>query len=69
MTMRRLIKLPKIPYPLSAMRISFDVNPFGFWWKPDWVFKRDLTEFAKSQGTTIWWVRWAWFQISYSRWI
>lgn len=57
-----------IPYPLRATRITLDLNPFGFWLVPDW-HRRDLTEFAKSQGETIWWFRWLWFQISYSRWL
>jgi hypothetical protein len=52
-----------IPYPLRAARISIDVNPFGFWWK------QRLTEAARANGDTIWWMRWAWFQISYSRWV
>jgi len=59
----------KIPYPLRAARISLSLNPFGFWWKPDWFYKRDLTEIAKQHGATIWWVRWGWFQIEYSRWV
>ena len=59
----------KIPYPLRAMRISVDLHPFGFWIKPEFVYKKDLTERAKVDGATIWWVRWAWFQISFGRWV
>lgn len=58
-----------VPYPLRATRISLSLNPFGFWWKPDFNYKKDLTEIAKREGATIWWVRWAWFQIEYSRWL
>jgi hypothetical protein len=59
----------KLPYPLRATKISLAMNPFGFWLKPEFTWKRDLSEFAKQQGATIWWVRWAWFQISFSRWV
>jgi hypothetical protein len=55
-----------IPYPMSAMRISFSICPFTFWWKPSFT-KKDLTEFAREQGATLWWARWLWFQISYDR--
>jgi len=58
-----------IPYPLRAARISLDLNPFGFWWKPYLGRHRFLSEEAKQQGAMIWWLRWAWFQISYSRWV
>lgn len=57
-----------IPYPLRAMRISLELNPFGFWLIPSFGWRRDLTEVAKADGETIWWLRWAWLQISYSRW-
>lgn len=58
-----------IPYPLRAMKISIELNPFGFWLKPTFFRKKSLTEAAKRDGDTIWWARWAWFQISYSRWV
>lgn len=58
-----------IPYPLRAARLSLDVNLFGFWWKPQFVHRDRLTESARANGETIWWMRWAWFQISYSRWV
>ena len=57
-----------IPYPLRATRVSFELNPFGFWIVPRFQWRRDLTEQAKADGATIWWARWAWFQISFSRW-
>lgn len=57
-----------IPYPLRATKISIDFNPFGFWWKPSFT-RKALTERAKADGNAIWWARWAWFQISYSRWV
>lgn len=58
-----------IPYPLRAVKLSLDLNIFGFWWKPDWHYRKGLTEAAKADGATIWWVRWLWFQVSYSRWV
>lgn len=58
-----------IPYPIRAARISIDLNPFGFWLKPLFFHKRHLSERAKADGNTIWWARWAWFQITYSRWV
>jgi hypothetical protein len=57
-----------IPYPLRAARIALELNPFGFW-LPRFYWKRDLTETAKENGATIWWARFAWFQISFSRWV
>lgn len=59
----------KIPYPLRATRISISLNPFGFWLKPQFMHKKKLTEAAKANGETIWWARWAWFQIEYGRWV
>ena len=58
-----------IPYPLRAAKISLSLklNLFDPWWLPDFTWKRDLTEQAKKDGRTIWWVRWLYFQISYSR--
>jgi hypothetical protein len=58
-----------IPYPLRAAKISVDINPFGFWWKPNFYHQKKLSERAKAGGVTIWWARWAWIQISYSRWV
>lgn len=58
-----------IPYPLRALRVSFDLNPFGFWWRPSAKIQRDLSEHAKQQGVDLWWARWLWFQISASRWV
>lgn len=55
-------------YPLRATKISLDLNPFGFWW-PSFTYKRGLTEIAKEQGALIWWARFAWFQISFGRWV
>jgi len=57
-----------LPYPLRATKISIDLNPFGFWW-PEFVWRRDLIEAAKEGGARNWWIRFAWFQISYSRWV
>lgn len=58
-----------IPYPLSAAKLSLEIQPFGFWLLPSFRWRRDLTEVAKEQGEAIWWLRWAWFQVSYSRWV
>ena len=58
-----------LPYPLRATRISIDIMPFGIWLKPSFVWRESLTERAKADGETIWWARWLWFQISYSRWV
>lgn len=55
----------RIPYPLRAASISLTFVPFTFWW-PSFV-QPYLTEAARANGETIWWVRFAWFQISYSR--
>ena len=65
----KLRRKPIIPYPLSATKITLDLNPFGFWLKPSFRHRRDLTEFAREQGTTVWEFRWLWFQISYGRWL
>ncbi len=56
------------PYPLRAARFSIDLNPFGFWLKPQFRWFRRLTEEAKADGSTIWYFRWAWVQVSFSRW-
>lgn len=61
--------LKRIPYPLRATKISLELNPFGFWAVPRFHWKRRLTEAAKADGATIWWVRWLWFQISFGRWV
>jgi len=58
-----------IPYPLRAAKFSLDLNIFNFWWKPEFVYQKDLPESARILGQGIWWVRWLWFQISYSRWV
>lgn len=58
-----------LPYPLRAARINIAIMPFGFWWKPVFVHRKSLTEAAKADGETIWWFNFAWFQISYGRWL
>lgn len=58
-----------VPYPLRAAKISVELNLFGFWWKPSFCRKKYMTERAKADGNAIWWARWAWFQIVYSRWV
>ncbi len=58
-----------IPYPLRSVKFSLDLNPFGFWLVPRFRYCNKLTELAKQQGERIWWFRWMWFQVSYSRWV
>jgi hypothetical protein len=55
-------------YPLRAMRISFELMPFGIWLKPQFVYRRHLAEQALESGERLWWFRWLWVQVSYSRW-
>lgn len=57
-----------VPYPLRALKLSLAINLFGFWVKPQFRYFQ-MTEHFKEQGETIWYARWAWFQISYSRWL
>lgn len=59
----------KIPYPLRAAKLSISFMPFGFWLMPTFTNRSDLSELAKQQGEVIWWARWAWFQVSFSRWV
>ena len=59
-----------IKYPLSAMRISLAFHPFsvfgGTWF--DYVNRNEsLSENAKADGTTIWWLRFGPFTLSYGR--
>jgi len=56
-----------VSYPLRAAKLSLDLTLFP-WWKPRFHYNRSLNEIAKEQGMTIWYARWLWFQISYSRW-
>lgn len=58
-----------IPYPLRSAKISIDIMPFGFWWKPTFYRREEMSEKRKRNGDALWWARWAWFQISYSRWV
>ena len=58
----------KLPYPLRSAKLTLDFQPFGFWLVPSFTHRKKLTERAKADGETIWWARWGWFQISYSRW-
>lgn len=55
-----------IPYPLRSASFSLTFAPFTFWW-PSFTRQKSLTERAKADGETIWWVRFACFQISYRR--
>lgn len=58
----------KLPYPLRAMRISIELMPFGLWIKPSFYYRRHLSEDALASGERLWWFRWLWVQVSYSRW-
>lgn len=58
--------MPTVPYPARSMSIHLTINPTGCWWKPSFT-RRHLTEQAKAEGETVWWARWLFFQISYSR--
>lgn len=58
-----------LPYPLRAACLSLSIQPFGFWWRPSFTHKKDLTEAARQDGAPIWWARWGWFEISYQRWV
>ena len=60
--------MPVIPYPLRAAKISIAINPFGFWWKP-YFYRFYTNENSKREGDTQWHARWAWFEISYARWL
>ena len=63
----RVMKI--IKYPLRAAKISLDLYPFGFWLKPSFTKNQRLSESAKRNGEPIWYARWAWFQVKYSRWV
>lgn len=54
-------------YPLSSAKpsISFTLVP---WLKPIFYHNKELSEEAKQQGVVIWYARWLFVQISYSRW-
>lgn len=56
----------QIPYPLRAASFEITIAPFSFW-RPSFTHRKSLTEKARANGETIWWARFAWFQISYSR--
>lgn len=56
----------RIPYPLRAVSLSLTIVPFTFW-KPSFTHRDWLNEASRANGDTIWWVRFAWFQISYRR--
>jgi len=57
-----------VPYPLRAIRISLSISPFSFW-RPSITNNCHISEQAKKDGDTIWYIRFAWFQLSYSRWV
>lgn len=56
-----------IPYPLRAAKISIDLHPFIFWMPR--FRKVGLTELAKQQGGCIWYMRFAFIEIRFSRWL
>ena len=59
--------MPTVSYPLRAAKISIDLNFLGCWWKPSFTYRDTMSEHAKAEGEPIWWARWLFFQISYSR--
>ena len=65
---RKIMRKKLIPYPLRALKISVEFNPFGFWLKPSFT-KRNITEEAKREGNAWCWFRWGQIQISISRWL
>lgn len=59
-----------IKYPLSAMMLSLAFHPFsvfgGTWF--DYVNRNEsLSESAKADGATIWWIRFGPFTLRYGR--
>ena len=66
-----VVKLMRNPiqYPLRAARLNLSIRPFGFWVMPRFYRMANLTEQAKVDGTVQWYARWAWFQVSYGRWV
>lgn len=58
----------RIPYPIRAAKLSIEFTLFP-WWKPRFHHNSRLTEDEKQLGITIWYMRWLWVQIAYSRWI
>lgn len=56
----------RVPYPLRSASVSLTFVPFTFW-RPSFTHRKSLTEEARSNGEAIWWVRFGWVQISYSR--
>lgn len=56
----------RIPYPMRSAIFSLEFAPFTFW-RPSFTHRKTMTEAARANGETIWWARFAWFQISYSR--
>lgn len=58
------MSLISLPYPLRAMSLSLRFHPFR--WTVDGAYY-NLSEFRKSQGDVIWWLRIGCFTISYSR--
>lgn len=59
--------MKRLPYPLRAASLNVRFIPFGNWLAVHWRHRKDLTEFAREQGDTVWWLRLGPIQISYSR--
>lgn len=57
----------RIPYPLRAASIVVRLIPFGNWLQVHWHYRKHLTETAREQGETIWWLRIGPVQFSYNR--
>jgi len=57
----------RVPYPLRAARITVSFILFP-WIKPSFNYNKEMPEQARRGGDTIWYARWLWVQIAYSRW-
>jgi len=57
----------RIPYPLRAAKISIAFTLWP-WIKPSFR-KSHISESSRVDGDVIWYFRWMWVQISYSRWV
>lgn len=57
----------RIPYPLRAAKLSIQFTIFP-WLKPRFVNRSNISEQSKKDGNTIWYARFLWIQINYSRW-
>lgn len=60
----------KIPYPLRAFKLSLAFHPFSVFGGTLFSYhnkSKTLSEQAKADGSTIWWLRIGPFTLSYGR--